>query len=146
MSDEPVTAAEKVYALDDQIGYILRVASQRHAAIFQSFSPGDLTPTQFSALVRVAEKGECSQNLLGRLTSMDVATIKGVVDRLKRKGLVVLEPDPTDKRRTIIRPTETALEMINTLHDAGHRISNATMEPLSPAEQSTLIRLLRKIT
>ncbi|QGX99693.1 MarR family transcriptional regulator [Roseovarius faecimaris] len=146
MTDDPSAAADEAYELDNQIGYILRVASQRHAAIFQSQAPGGLTPTQFSALVRVAEKGACSQNLLGRLTSMDVATIKGVVDRLKRKGLVVLEPDPTDKRRTIIRPTAAALEMIGALHDAGRRISEATLEPLTPTERSMLIRLLRKIT
>jgi len=30
----------------------------------------------------LTETGPCSQNLLGRLTAMDVATIKGVIDRL----------------------------------------------------------------
>jgi len=32
--------------LDDQIGFILRQATQRHAAIFASGIGGDLTPTQ----------------------------------------------------------------------------------------------------
>ena len=71
------------YRLDDQAGYLLRLASQRHAAIFQSLTLEGLTPTQFSALIRISEQGQCSQNHLGRLAAMDVATIKGVADRLR---------------------------------------------------------------
>jgi len=134
------------YVLEEQVGYILRVASQRHASIFQAQSPEGLTPRQFSVLVRVAEVGSCSQNHLGRLTAMDVATIKGVVDRLKRKNLLALESDPQDKRRTIIRLTAAAQAMIAQLHDIGHRISEETLRALSPSEQATLVRLLRKMT
>lgn len=146
MSEDPTIGADETYTLDDQIGYILRMANQRHVAIFQTHAPGGLTPTQFSALIRLVERGACSQNHLGRLTSMDVATIKGVVDRLKRKGLVLLEPDPTDGRRTIIRPSKAAMDMIDALREAGHRISQATLAPLSASEQFTLLRLLHKIT
>ena len=152
MSDDNAQAADgtadpaDAYVLDEQVGYILRVASQRHAAIFQAHAPFNLTPTQFSALVRLARMGACSQNRLGRLTSMDVATIKGVVDRLKRKELVTLEPDPSDKRRTLIRLTPKAQDMIGALHDAGLRISEETLRPLAPSERATLVRLLSKIT
>ncbi|MCP4184423.1 MAG: MarR family transcriptional regulator [Hyphomicrobiales bacterium] len=137
---------ESDYVLEEQIGYVLRIASQKHASIFQKHSIDGLTPTQFSALMRIAEIGECSQNRLGRLTSMDVATIKGVVDRLKKKGLLGLESDPNDKRRTIIKLTEASKNMIKNLHEAGRRISEETLEPLSPAEQATLLGLLKKIS
>ena len=52
------TDGENTYRLDDQVGYLLRLASQRHTTIFQSLSVEGLTPTQFSALVRIAEQGE----------------------------------------------------------------------------------------
>jgi hypothetical protein len=42
----------------------------------------NLTPTQWAALAKLTETGPCSQNQLGRLAAMDVATIKGVIDRL----------------------------------------------------------------
>lgn len=142
----PPQTPDGCYVLDDQIGYILRVASQRHSTIFQDHALDGLTPMQFSALVRVAELGSCSQNRLGRLTSMDVATIKGVVDRLKRKGLITLERDSQDKRRTLIRLTPQAETMIVELYGMGHRISAETLRPLSAEEQTTLIGLLRKIT
>jgi len=134
------------YVLDEQIGYILRLASQRHSNIFQGQAPEGLTPTQFSALVRIAEIGECSQNHLGRLTSMDVATIKGVVDRLKKKGLVLTEPDANDKRRTIIKLAESARTLVEDLQVIGWRISEETLRPLSKSEQATLLRLLKKVS
>lgn len=146
VSENPQGSQAEPYILEEQIGYILRMASQRHATIFQSLSPEGLTPRQFSVLVRIDEVGPCSQNHLGRLTAMDVATIKGVVDRLKRKGLVALEPDESDKRRTIIRLTRSATSMIKHLHAVGRQISAETSKPLSDDERDTLIRLLKKIS
>ena len=50
---------------------------------------------QWAALAKLAEVGECSQNLLGRLVAMDVATIKGVVERLVRRGFAATRPTRT---------------------------------------------------
>src|SRR5262249_1640747 len=66
------------YILDEQIGFILRQVWQRHTTIFAREIGINLTPTQWAALSKLAETGPCSQNQLGRLTAMDVATIKGV--------------------------------------------------------------------
>src|SRR6266446_7616463 len=72
------------YILDEQIGFILRQVWQRHATIFAREIGINLTPTQWAALAKLNETGPCSQNQLGRLTAMDVATIKGVIDRSAR--------------------------------------------------------------
>ena len=133
------------YVLEDQVGFKLRLAGQRHAAIFQSIAPLHLTPTQFSALVKVLELGECSQNELGRKTAMDVATIKGVVDRLRARDLVAIQPDPSDKRRSLVVPTDSTKALLDTLHQAGHQISDETLGPLSAAERKTFLALLSKI-
>jgi len=139
-------AIEDVYVLDAQIGYLLRLANQRHALIFQEHAILDLTPTQFAAMVRLLEEGECSQNELGRRTAMDVATIKGVVDRLRAKGLVTLKPDPHDKRRTTITPAGVKEELRDKLHDMGRSITEQTLAPLTRTERGTLLRLLSKLT
>ena len=136
----------KTYLLDEQAGYLLRLASQRHAAIFQALSPDGITPTQFTALMRLHEEGTCSQNQLGRLAGMDVATIKGVVDRLRDKGLTRIAADPTDKRRSLISLSRQGAALIDTLREAGHQITEATLAPLTKAESETLLRLLRKLT
>ena len=83
------------YVLERQVGFIMRRAVQRHIAIFAALIP-DMTPTQFAALAKLCELGQASQNELGRLTSMDVATIKGVVDRLRARQLVTAEAQESD--------------------------------------------------
>ena len=136
----------KDYKLGDQVGYILRLAHQRHTAIFQEFIQSDLTPMQFAALMRIYEEGECSQNMLGRLSGMDVATIKGVVDRLGQKGLTVSRSDPCDKRRTLLALSDLGKDLIEKMKFVGHEISVQTLKPLSKNEQKNLIKLLKKIT
>ena len=92
------------YQLTDQVGFNLRRANQRHIAIFARHVVG-LTATQFAALARLYEYGALSQNRLGRLTAMDSATIKGVVERLDGKGLVTSRPDPNDLRLRVVELT-----------------------------------------
>src|SRR4029453_12934721 len=87
------------YVLDSQVGFILRQVRQRHAVIFDELIGEGVTPTQWAALAKLQEIGPTSQNLLGRLTSMDAATIKGVVLRLGKRHLVETGPDPGDARR-----------------------------------------------
>src|SRR5262249_62290949 len=82
------------YILDEQIGFILRQVSQRHASIFARDIGINLTPTQWAALAKLNETGPCSQNLLWRLTSMDVDTIKGAIDRLTEPRLNEPSADP----------------------------------------------------
>ena len=98
------------YILDAQVGYKLRLASQRHLEIFSRHLPS-LTPTQFSILARLYEVGECSQNQLGRMVAMDAATTKGVIARLIERGLVHVEDDPVDLRRLKISLTQVGLDL-----------------------------------
>ncbi|MEB8385678.1 MarR family transcriptional regulator [Rhodobacteraceae bacterium KMM 6894] len=134
------------YKLDQQVGYLLRLAIQRHSSLFQEVVPLGLTPTQFAALVKLAERGACSQNELGRRTAMDVATIKGVVERLRKKGLVEVNSDPNDKRRTMLSIPRSQTKIVPDLLDAGETISKLTLSPLSASEQKTFLRLLSKLS
>ncbi len=133
------------YILDDQFGYLLRLASQRHLSIFHQRMGLDLTPTQFSAMIRLSETGGCSQNDLGRRAHMDVATIKGVVDRLLAKGLVGLRENPADRRQRVIVLSSTGAEVIDDLKRIGHEITAQTLEPLSGDEQRTIQNLLKRV-
>jgi len=144
--DEIKTPVDGSYLLDDQAGYLLRLANQRHATIFQQNAVNGLTPTQFTALIRLSEHGKCSQNQLGRYAAMDIATIKGVVDRLRQKGLATAEPSTEDKRRSLISLTDTGKALMADLTRAGHEITQTTLDPLTAAEQRTFLKLLRKLT
>jgi len=133
------------YALDAQVGYILRRVTQRHLAIFAQAIP-QITTTQFAVLARLAEMGPLSQNHLGRATSMDAATIKGVVDRLVRQGLAATTPDPEDRRRLTVSLTDAGRTLFHDLAATGLEVSARTLEPLSEADQRLFLRLLSQLT
>lgn len=133
------------YRLDDQVGFLLRRANQRHGAIFAAGMAGGLTATQFAALARLHEVGPCSQNQLGRLTAMDAATIKGVVDRLRARGLVATTASAADRRRALVTLTEAGAALMPEAQAAGAEITRRTLAPLSARDQARLIGLLRRI-
>lgn len=139
------TAPKTGYRLEDQVGFILRKANQRHTAIFARLIPGDLTPMQLAAMAKLSELGECTQNQLGRLIAIDAATIKGVVDRLAGRSLVVTRPDETDRRRMIVTLSPAGRKLSAEAFSAAKAISAATLEPLSAEERRTLLALLSKI-
>jgi DNA-binding MarR family transcriptional regulator len=138
--------ASRQYRIEEQVGYLLRRAHQRASAIFQvSIGDPNITPTQYSSLVKLNEYTELSQNLLGRLVGMDKATMQGVVRRLKERGLVDSRPDPGDARRTLLSLTTEGQRLVNKLLINGPAVSRETMKPLSVQEQRQLLELLSRI-
>jgi DNA-binding MarR family transcriptional regulator len=133
------------YVLDEQIGFILRQVSQRHAMIFARDIGADLTSTQWAALSKLAETGPCSQNQLGRLTAMDVATIKGVIDRLTARGLTETSADPDDGRRLRVSLTRAGQQLTEKVAANALAISKETLAPLDPRERELFVTLLEKL-
>lgn len=132
------------YQLSDQVGFNLRRAHQRHVAIFAQHVPG-LTPTQFAALARLHEFGALSQNRLGRLTAMDSATIKGVVERLAAKGLVSAGPDADDQRLRVVALTDDGRSVFAGVQAQALEASADTLAPISAEEAQIFEAILAKL-
>src|SRR5580692_6093402 len=147
---EPKSASSptsRPYRIEDQVGYLLRRAHQRASAIFQvTVGDPNITPTQYSSMVKLNEYTELSQNLLGRLVGMDKATMQGVVRRLKDRSLVDSRPDPGDARRTLLSLTLDGQRVVAKLILNGPAVSRETLKPLTTNEQRLLVELLQKIT
>ncbi len=137
--------SKPLYVLEDQIGFILRQVWQRHAMIFARDIGINLTPTQWAALARLTETGPCSQNQLGRLTAMDVATIKGVIDRLTARGLTETSSDPQDGRRLLVSLTRAGQAMAEKAAPNALAITKETLAPLDAKERETFMSLLGKL-
>jgi DNA-binding MarR family transcriptional regulator len=136
---------EERYVLDEQVGFALRQAQQRHATIFATEMVEDLTPTQWAALAKLREVGDCSQNHLGRLTAMDAATIKGVIDRLTARGFTAIRPDPNDGRRILVALTPAGSDLYDRAAPIAALITGKTLEPLGKNERSIFVALLRRL-
>lgn len=151
MAKKPATkskaAAQKPasYNLDAQVGFILRQVSQRHTSIFAAAIGSQLTATQWAALSKLAEAGPSSQNQLGRLTAMDVATIKGVIDRLTARGLTETGPDPRDGRRLLVTLTRAGQTLVDKISPSALQVTEATLAPLTAKERDVFVALLAKL-
>ena len=132
------------YVLEHQIGFLLRLANQRHLEVFAA-TVSEVTPTQFATLVKLKEAGVLSQNHLGRLVAMDAATTKGVIDRLRKKGLVATRPSASDLRRLDVSLTPAGDAFVNVLIPVARRISAQTTRNLTAKEAVLLLALLQKL-
>ena len=133
------------YLLDEQVGFVMRVAMQRHTSIFTARMIEGLTQTQFAALAKLFEVGGCSQNHLGRLIYLDAATIKGVVDRLGARGFVTALNDPKDRRRRAVALTDRGRRATEAAMQVAAGITTATLTPLTAEEHRIVVKLLRKL-
>jgi DNA-binding MarR family transcriptional regulator len=141
--DRPAAAGD--YRVDQQIGFLLRQANQRHVAIFAARMGDKLTTMQWSALVKLQEIQPSSQNQLGREIAMDAATTKGVIDRLVARGYVSTSPDPEDGRRLILSLTGAGDEAVERNLACAQTVTEETLAPLSLEERATLLDLIRKL-
>ena len=141
---KPALATES-YELSEQVGFILRQAMQRHVSIFGEIMGEELTPTQWAVLSQLYRDGGSSQNLLGRQTAMDAATIKGVVDRLIKRNLVQTTPDPEDSRRVIVELTDSGASYASELLPKAGTVTKVTLSPLTTRQRATLIALLKQL-
>jgi DNA-binding MarR family transcriptional regulator len=142
----PTGPAARGYRLHEQVGFLLRVAMQRHTSIFMGRIPRQLTQTQFAALAQLHDAGPSSQTELGRLICLDAATTKGVVDRLQARGFVAVARDQEDRRRRVITLTPSGRAAAETAIPAARGITAATLAPLSPRDQKSVVALLKKLT
>jgi MarR family transcriptional regulator, lower aerobic nicotinate degradation pathway regulator len=130
------------YDLDNQIGFRLRLAMQKHTDIFFKNMDLGLTQAQFAAMARLQTAGPCSQNQLGRSVGLDTASMVGVIRRLKARKLISIAKDKEDRRRVIIDLTASGRVLIVKAIEMGTLANEKTLSPLTPAQRKQLISLL----
>jgi DNA-binding MarR family transcriptional regulator len=142
-----IAAPSGSYVLEEQVGYLLRQAHQRATSLFvaEMGVEHQITPTQYTALVRLHEQGALSQNHLGRLSAMDPATIQGVIRRLVERGLIQRSENPGDRRRATLKLTAEGHKLVLQLIERGPRVSEVTLAPLAPKERKVFLDLLRRL-
>lgn len=134
------------YDFSEQVGHLLRRAYQRHVAIFQQVIPDSrLTGAQFSVLCALRDRGPISMSEICRETAIDQATVRGIVERLKARGLVTTAADAVDRRKVIVALDQAGVALLGEVIPAAHRVSELTVASLNSAEQVALLYLLRKL-
>jgi DNA-binding MarR family transcriptional regulator len=139
--------ARQDFDFTEQVGHLLRRAYQRHVAIFQQTIPdSQLTAAQFIVLCAVRERESCSLSEIVKATAVDQATIRGIIERLKLRKLILVSHDPDDRRKTLVMVTGAGQALIDKTIPFVELISEQTYGNLNPAERVALVYLLRKMS
>jgi DNA-binding MarR family transcriptional regulator len=75
-------------------------------------SAGDLTPSQISALLRLEKEGKATMSGLARAEAMRPQSMAALIAPLEAAGFLRGEPDPDDKRQTILSLTDSFRQRI----------------------------------
>ena len=76
---------------------------------------------------------------------MDVATIKGVVDRLRARSLITSAPLESDKRRLMLTPTRKGRALYRKYAPQAAEVTRQTLAPLNDDERRQLLQLLERL-
>jgi DNA-binding MarR family transcriptional regulator len=139
VTSEPSRTAEHV-------GFALRLAYQRASAnLTEAIGDSGITPMEFQTLRRLRERGQMTQNELGRSVGMPRANIHRTVRRLLARELVAVGSSPEDRRLTLVKLThhgELTLDHVLPAADAGNAL---TVSVLTPDELDALMDGLWKL-
>lgn len=107
--------------------------------------PEGLTLSQFAVMEALYHLGSMYQNTVAGKVLKTKGNITLVVDNLEKAGHVKRRADETDRRRTVLDLTPEGRALMTEYFPRIARGFTEAASVLSPEEQTTLIRLARKL-
>jgi MarR family transcriptional regulator, lower aerobic nicotinate degradation pathway regulator len=104
----------------------------------------DLVLIHHGVLAALADFGPQSQQQLADSLDFHKSHLVARIDHLERRGLVTRRQDPADRRRNQIALTPSGRDLVDALRPVALASQQGFLQALSPAEQETLISLLRR--
>lgn len=105
----------------------------------------DLTPEQFLLIDLLWNQGPLSQQELADQMQKDKNSITKLVDAIERKGFVVRQQNPSDRRSNTIVPTELADSLKDDAKSKGISILDKMLSGISDEELYSFLDTLQKL-
>ena len=123
----------------------MRVARTQRRRWREALAPWDLSPHQARALKVVCEHDGVRLSDLAEALRIAPRSATEVADGLQERGLVERTPDPGDRRAVLLRPTDAGRRIRAEIDAARAADSSELFARLSPADRTTLARILRTL-
>lgn len=130
------------------LGRILRLSTHLREAVDGWLKPYGLTWDVFDLLVTIMRSGAPDGLRPTALTDaclLSSGAMTNRIDRVERVGLAVRRPDPDDRRATRVALTRRGASLADRAMAEHSAQSRRIADRLTPTEQETLARLLRKL-
>jgi DNA-binding MarR family transcriptional regulator len=121
------------------------VARRLRETTQETLAPWDITPAQHRALRVLRRRGTMRLSELSEHLHIAPRSATEVVDALESRGLVQRQPDPGDRRATLVGLTESGTELLDAIRAARGSDNERVFDRLSEADRAHLARLLRKL-
>lgn len=101
-----------------------------------------VTPAEGRTLAHVARLGPVRQNVLAERMGVEAMTLSGHLDRLEARGLVLREPDPTDRRAKLVHLTGAAAQLLGDIGAIGAGLQAELASTMPEGEWARLVGAL----
>ena len=125
--------------------YLSRIARGLTRVGDARLRPLGLATAQLPVLSMLRNGDRLAQSELARLAKVEQPTMAQLLERMERDGLVRRDPDPRDRRSSLVSLTDAAIEKLPAGRQALRQANTEMTEGLSDAEVTTLVRLLRRV-
>ncbi len=105
----------------------------------------DITPEQWSVLMRLYEYGRMSLNDLAKYTLKELPTLSRIIGILRKKGLVKKERDENDRRIFLLTATEKGIALCQDTMKIARDLKEKSIQNIAPAEVEQVISVLNRI-
>ena len=132
--------------LESLLGYNARRASLAVIEVFlERMAPYQLKPVDFSVLSLVAHNPGITSRQLCAALGILPPNLVGMVNQLEKRELIARKPHPRDGRAMGLHLTTGGQKLVRDAEHTAAQLEAEVSGRLTPAEQRTLLRLLRKV-
>lgn len=138
--------------LKESIGFVInRVGLRIKLDMRRAFvrSGYDITPEQWSVLMRLYEYGQMSLNDLAKYTLKELPTLSRIIGILRKKGLVKKERSGNDRRIFLLTATEKGIVVCRDTMKIARSLKKKSVQNIAPVEieqvNSVLNRILKNL-
>ena len=110
-----------------------------------SMSVYDLRPVDFSVMSLIIHNPGITSRQLCTTLGLLPPNLVGMINALERRKLIERRPHPTDGRAMGLHPSDAARSLMQEAEQTASQLERQATRRLTPAENRTLIRLLKKI-
>lgn len=132
--------------LESLVGYNARRAALAAIGLFlERMAVYDLRPVDFSVLSLITHNPGITSRQLCTALNILPPNLVGMVATLEKRGVIERQPHPTDGRAVGLHLTPPGQKLMREAERTAAELEAEVASRLTPTENKTLIRLLKKI-
>jgi len=106
----------------------------------------DLPASEINVLANLAGRDPLTVGALAAATATRPTTLTSLLDRLVRRGHVVREVDPADRRSFLVSLTPAGQQAAGTVSAAVHGLEQGALARVSPAQQAGFFAVVHALS